>query len=204
VKKKFTRQAQERKVEREKEEQERREHLQREEAETLKHRADRLRQQQEREEQLRKVKQEREQARAKLRDTMRNQAKFGPSKGRYQERLRDELKSNFFKSGFGSRESTNVRSSHFGGSTDAASQSAEIKWDAFEAKAMSGYGITIDDIPFPDRAVLYVGSKDFKKLAMRWHPDKFRQRFGTKLDAAQTEDIMEKVKATFQQLNAAR
>jgi len=83
---------------------------------------------------------------------------------------------------------------------------SEALWEAFEAKAQEEGEITLLDIPFPTDASSYlrVGQKDFKKLAMRWHPDKFMQRFGTKLRAAQKEDILNQVKATFQQVNAAR
>lgn len=60
------------------------------------------------------------------------------------------------------------------------------------------------DIPFPDGTVFRVGNKDFKKLAMRWHPDKFLQKWGAKLDPEQKDAIIDRVKATFQKLNAAR
>ena len=49
------------------------------------------------------------------------------------------------------------------------------------------------------------GSKDaFKKLAKRWHPDKFLQNFGKRLVKAQSEKIMTLVKEVFQEVNAAK
>lgn len=82
---------------------------------------------------------------------------------------------------------------------------SEASWEAFEEKASKDGEISLLDIPFPrDGSVFLVGQKDFKKLAMRWHPDKFMQRFGSKLRESQKDDILNQVKATFQQVNAAR
>jgi len=80
-------------------------------------------------------------------------------------------------------------------------------WEAFEAKMSDDNcgEISLSDIPFPrDGKVYHIGNKDFKKLAMRWHPDKFLQRYGNKLRLSQKDEIIDRVKATFQQLNAAR
>ena len=46
--------------------------------------------------------------------------------------------------------------------------------------------------------------KNFQKLAMRWHPDKFLQRYGNRLAAEDKERILVKVKEVFQAINALR
>ena len=45
---------------------------------------------------------------------------------------------------------------------------------------------------------------DFKEMALRWHPDKFLQKFGAKLNEEEAEDIQDAVVAVFQELNNAR
>ena len=57
--------------------------------------------------------------------------------------------------------------------------------------------LRLSDIPFPEpfemRDVLQHlggGKKAFNKLALRFHPDKFRQRFGVRLDASEREGIL--------------
>ena len=44
----------------------------------------------------------------------------------------------------------------------------------------------------------------FKKSALRWHPDRFESRFGPMLDEQERDIIMQRVKETFQLINAAR
>jgi len=44
----------------------------------------------------------------------------------------------------------------------------------------------------------------FKKLAKRWHPDKFLQNFGKRLVESQAERIMLLVKEVFQEVNDAK
>ena len=41
---------------------------------------------------------------------------------------------------------------------------------------------------------------DFKKLMKRWHPDKFTQKYGKKLDEAEKDEILSKVKEVFQKI----
>lgn len=195
-----------RRTEREQQEKERRAYIEREETEALKRREAANKQQQEREEQLRKARQEREDARAKLHETMRNQTKFGHTRDDYQERVRSEFK---FSTGASFGDAHRDARSRFASatrdawSTPSVNIYSEKAWAAFEEKSQDGQ-IGMGDVPFPDGAMFRVGNKDFKKLAMRWHPDKFLQKFGSKLRPDQKEEIIEKVKATFQKVNAAR
>jgi len=67
--------------------------------------------------------------------------------------------------------------------------------------------ISARDIPFPDPTMVrnLASNKDnYKKLAKRWHPDKFQQSFGNRLIKGQSEKIMELVKEIFQQINDGR
>ena len=71
--------------------------------------------------------------------------------------------------------------------------------------------IHLADIQFPTQLMLrreaLLHSKERKKifhnLAKRWHPDKFLQRFGSKIDADDRGEIEERVKATFQAVQSA-
>ena len=82
----------------------------------------------------------------------------------------------------------------------------EKAWMRFEKRANSdAFVITVDEVPFVTRPLLRrllptseMRAKGFKKLAKRYHPDKFQQRFGGKMVRAQEAAIMEKVKLSFQ------
>ena len=75
----------------------------------------------------------------------------------------------------------------------------------FEARGNAP--IRIEDVPFPDRSTLVLEARrkdDYKKLALRWHPDKWSQRYGAQLCKADEANIMDRVKETFQTISSAR
>ena len=83
----------------------------------------------------------------------------------------------------------------------------EKLWRKFEADPPEC--IAEADVPFPDEASIRIlgklnwkdKSKSFNKLAKRWHPDKFTQRFGLKLNNLERDSIMERVTQTFQRVH---
>ena len=90
----------------------------------------------------------------------------------------------------------------------------EKGWAGFESDVESGQlnEIRLADIPFPPRenplcmpAGGTTTSKDTKQLfrqaSLRWHPDKFMQRYGALLHPAEYKDILERVTETFQAVN---
>ena len=71
--------------------------------------------------------------------------------------------------------------------------------------------VKMADIPFPDaRDIRHIakelggGKKAFQTLAMRWHPDKFAQKFGSNISSADKAAIYDKVKEVFQAVNTER
>jgi len=65
--------------------------------------------------------------------------------------------------------------------------------------------ISLKDVPFPSMGeIQQVDEAGFKKLAKRWHPDKFLQRYGDSLYPSDKETICEKVKQVFQGITNAR
>jgi len=82
------------------------------------------------------------------------------------------------------------------------------RWERFNKDTPSV--VRMKDIPFPcEEALKGTGlsatnkKKMFKEWARRWHPDKFMQGFGNKLDVREKEAIGERVKATFQSIQAS-
>ena len=45
------------------------------------------------------------------------------------------------------------------------------------------------------------GKKAYQVLAMRWHPDKFAQRFGSSIDNNERDAVLDRVKQVFQDVN---
>lgn len=100
-----------------------------------------------------------------------------------------------------------------------AHSSALRRWDELVA-AGSDSVIRMADVPFPpvatnplrlkvngDGRVVATAQERrdaFRAASMRWHPDKFGQRFGSRLDPDEKGAILEKVVATFQLVNRAR
>jgi len=92
----------------------------------------------------------------------------------------------------------------------------EERWQSFEKGSPDKARITKADVPFPDDRELECmtqmategaqgdappsPSGDFKKLMKRWHPDKFTQKYGKKLDDGEKEDILNQVKEVFQKI----
>jgi|EP01043_Picozoa_sp_COSAG02_P008405 hypothetical protein len=88
-------------------------------------------------------------------------------------------------------------------------------WAGFEADVDDGTiaEIGLLDIPFPpkDNVLLLPNrgqdatgaekKKAFRAASLRWHPDKFVQKFGARLHDTDRDDILEKVTATFQLVN---
>eukprot|EP00658_Telonema_sp_P-2_P028608 TRINITY_DN21894_c0_g2_i3.p1 TRINITY_DN21894_c0_g2~~TRINITY_DN21894_c0_g2_i3.p1 ORF type:complete len:321 (+),score=106.36 TRINITY_DN21894_c0_g2_i3:87-965(+) len=85
-------------------------------------------------------------------------------------------------------------------------------WEKFVAASKNKKVVHMRDIPFPTKSSLSnmkfsdQKSRDskFKKLAMRWHPDKFMQKYGKKLDAKEKDKVESRVKEVFQMMNSAR
>jgi len=82
-------------------------------------------------------------------------------------------------------------------------------WQNFEKNVPSVIKMT--NIPFPSKSWFCSfpmdsaeREKKFKKLVMRWHPDKFQQKYGKKLDPKTKDKILEKVKEVFQLVSDAR
>ena len=81
----------------------------------------------------------------------------------------------------------------------------DSRWLDFESLTSSN--ITMRDIPFPDansKRYSNCDKKVFQKLAMRWHPDKFLQRFGNRLGDRDKDRVMLKVKEVFQAISSKR
>ena len=74
------------------------------------------------------------------------------------------------------------------------------EWAMLEIKAMDG-ALRLHDIPFPSESTLRRQIKDKKTLktnSLRWHPDKFTQKFGTQLFPAEREAVLQQVTKVFQ------
>lgn len=81
----------------------------------------------------------------------------------------------------------------------------EAAWLTFEelvAALPPQKKILLEDVPFPtglDSKEVY-DPKTIKQLMMRWHPDKFHQKYGKLLDQEERFLIKSRVKDAFQQL----
>jgi len=92
----------------------------------------------------------------------------------------------------------------------------DMTWRAFETFIggfKEGDKILLEDVPFPmgqdarkmrAEEVSLVNSKSLKLLMMRWHPDKFNQKYGGLLDEVDAPMIQERVKDVFQLVTAAK
>jgi len=71
--------------------------------------------------------------------------------------------------------------------------------------------VRLQDVPFPRDAKFvwrHQLNEDerksaFKQLAMRWHPDKFTQKFGPRLCPGERQPILHRVNEVFQAVQAA-
>jgi len=89
-------------------------------------------------------------------------------------------------------------------------------WNKFEKKVQQGK-VRMFDIPFPTthyhdpENVLHLSPGDkrdaakrkdkFKKVALRWHPDKFMAKYGEQLVEEEREAIKDKLNTHFQAIN---
>jgi hypothetical protein len=74
------------------------------------------------------------------------------------------------------------------------------EWAALEIRAMDG-ALRLHDIPFPSEGALRRQIKDkktFKSNSLRWHPDKFTQKFGSQLFPAEKGQVLQEVTKVFQ------
>ena len=88
-------------------------------------------------------------------------------------------------------------------------EAAEQSWNLFERSAPDD--VRYGDVPFPQEGdiramaqVLGGGKKAFQTLAMRWHPDKFMNNYGKKINPNEKDHILEKVTEIFCMINSAR
>ena len=86
------------------------------------------------------------------------------------------------------------------------------EWMKFEGKfagrSKRTHKVGLADIPFPPPAAIEALKRDFdgtqfKKMALRWHPDKFEQRWGGRLHEDERDAIAVRVQATFEQVQRA-
>jgi len=87
-------------------------------------------------------------------------------------------------------------------------------WATFEESIKKGgsceANIKYCDVPFPQNALMKQSQsaedpeQTFRTLARRWHPDKFKQRFGSKLHRPHSDRILEQVVSTFQLLSETK
>jgi len=88
-----------------------------------------------------------------------------------------------------------------GPSKESLHDGYEERWARFETALEST--IQLRDIPFPTPeevgvAISILGEKKaLKRHMLRWHPDKFLQRYGKRLDAGERDAAMAKVKDAF-------
>merc|ERR1712166_739694 len=150
-----------------------------------------------------------EEAREELRKARQEEAKADEAKSDAERRRRETFRERLFGSGFG------------GGRDYSPETDVEVKetmefeekfgdlekaWARFEKRAASeAFVVTIAEVPFVTRPLLRrllpttdQRQKAFKRLAKRWHPDKFRQRFLGEMAKREEEVIMQRVKASFQ------
>jgi len=80
------------------------------------------------------------------------------------------------------------------------------RWKIFVELAAWSNTIRMVDVPIPNtkefslQDLWLLGNDDFKVLAKRWHPDKFNQKYGSKLVPEEKEEVICAVKEFFQVL----
>ncbi|KAK3268269.1 hypothetical protein CYMTET_23217 [Cymbomonas tetramitiformis] len=136
-------------------------------------------------------------------------AKTNPVDSKY--RRRREWEHHTYQKNRSARNSSSQYSSNV-----EAFMECERAWAAFESSPPEI--ITAEQVPCPavPEGILAAGMaadthpsaddftklrKVYRSLSLRWHPDKFRQAFGQKLDGAQETVILAKVQQVSQQLN---
>eukprot|EP00898_Chlorokybus_atmophyticus_P008887 jgi/Chlat1/89/Chrsp1S03201 len=93
----------------------------------------------------------------------------------------------------------------------AAATAYAASWETFASSC--NYGVRVAEVPFPpaapdelERVVLRGVKEDEKRAAvrreiLRWHPDKFMQKFGSRLDRRDHEAVLARVNVTSQMLH---
>ena len=88
----------------------------------------------------------------------------------------------------------------------------EAKWATFAAAGAGGPPIGFNDVPWPQTDARSLGldkrfasldecKKSFRKVSLRWHPDRFVQAFGARLVEAEREAVLRKVTQISQAIN---
>jgi len=89
----------------------------------------------------------------------------------------------------------------------------QARWGDFEKKVATlsaDVSLCAADIPFPtardanDAFAEGIDTKALKLLIVRWHPDKFNQKFGSKLSSSDREEVQEKINEVFQMVQTAK
>jgi len=90
-------------------------------------------------------------------------------------------------------------------------ESAEVQldheWAALESHAESGKPLRLGDIRVPSESQLRRQMRDkkaFQANALRWHPDKFMQRFGQQIVEGDREEALRTVTTVFQVIQRMR
>ena len=95
----------------------------------------------------------------------------------------------------------------------AEQESLWLKFERAHDQASSPANITLASVPLPPASnplCLLAGASDdekkkaVRKATLRWHPDKFTQKFGKKIQEGQSDAIHAAVTAVFQGINALR
>jgi len=76
------------------------------------------------------------------------------------------------------------------------------RWAAFEETAAERL-IGLDDLPMP-QGPSQLSNADFKQLALRFHPDKFMQRWGDRIIEEEVDAVIEAVVEVFKVINNNR
>jgi len=91
--------------------------------------------------------------------------------------------------------------------TTAANEAKlDEEWALIENKSKSG-SLALKDIPFPPESMLrrqLRDKKSFQTNALRWHPDKFTQKYGGILLDSEKEEVLKNVTEVFQIIQRLR
>jgi len=95
---------------------------------------------------------------------------------------------------------------------DGMLRAHEVAWERFEASTKSS--IVYSDVPWPDAGAIVPNAlvrfafqqasdvkAELRKLQVRWHPDKWTQRYASRLEDTQASLILERVKEISQIVN---
>ena len=108
------------------------------------------------------------------------------------------------------------RRSASAGQDDAMAKQHEKDWLVFEAAAKlpGAPRIAVKDLPLPPDmtnplclplgATLAEKRAALRKASLRWHPDKFQQKFGRRIATTESEAMLGAVTSVFQAINAHR